>query len=104
VLTVGELVDMQWKLGVAVESSDGVSNQPFVSVLVRIKDSSGQLASRSFELSLQEFQVIDMNPTKRSKHTYHHIGVCEKLQRNSQLDGKSLGASACIFFFPSHHL
>lgn len=56
-LTVGELIDMQWKLGVAVESSDGISNQPFVSILVRVKDSDGKLASRAFDLSLKEFQV-----------------------------------------------
>ncbi len=55
---IGQLVDMDWKLGVAVESSNCKKlNYPFISVLLRTLDSNGKLQCHSFEMSIPEFQV-----------------------------------------------
>ena len=58
VLSVGELIGIEWKLGVSVQSdSDQDLNAPFVSVLIRTRDSNGKPCSSSFELTIKEFQV-----------------------------------------------
>ncbi|KAG8452243.1 hypothetical protein GDO86_004152 [Hymenochirus boettgeri] len=54
---VGQLVDFQWKIGMAVSSDTCRSlNHPYVSVELRIADYSGQIASKMFELTIPEFQ------------------------------------------------
>ncbi|KAG7265130.1 hypothetical protein CRUP_036822 [Coryphaenoides rupestris] len=51
------LVDMQWKLGMAVSSDTCRSlNSPFVSVLLKIAEPSGQLSQKSFEMTIPQFQ------------------------------------------------
>jgi len=52
------LIDVQWTLGVAVSSNTCKNiNSPFVAMAVKVQDSSGKVVSKSFELSLMEFQV-----------------------------------------------
>lgn len=54
---IGELEGIEWRLGVSVKSNKIENlNSPFVSFLVRVKDSNNQLKTHSFELSLAEFQ------------------------------------------------
>ncbi|CAL8370468.1 unnamed protein product [Arctogadus glacialis] len=56
-LSIGQLVDMQWKLGMAVSSDTCRSlNSPFVSVLLKIVEPSGQISQKSFEMTIPQFQ------------------------------------------------
>lgn len=56
-LSVGQLVDMQWKLGMAVSSDTCRSlNSPYVTLLLKIAKPSGQIIQRAFELTIPQFQ------------------------------------------------
>lgn len=56
---VGKLVDMQWKLGVAV-SSDSCKNlnSTFVAMTVKVADSSGKLTTHAFEMTVPQFKNL----------------------------------------------
>ncbi|XP_057192491.1 COMM domain-containing protein 6 [Triplophysa rosa] len=55
--SIGQLVDMQWKLGMAVSSDSCRSlNSPFISVLLKYMDTSGEMSYKSFEMTVQQFQ------------------------------------------------
>ncbi|XP_042350335.1 COMM domain-containing protein 6 [Plectropomus leopardus] len=57
VLSIGQLVDMQWRLGMAVSSDTCRSlNSPYVSLLLKIVEPSGQICQRSFEMTIPQFQ------------------------------------------------
>ncbi|XP_059199596.1 COMM domain-containing protein 6 [Centropristis striata] len=56
-LSIGQLVDLQWKLGMAVSSDTCRSlNSPYVSLLLKIIEPSGQICHRSFEMTIPQFQ------------------------------------------------
>ncbi|XP_061735755.1 COMM domain-containing protein 6 isoform X2 [Nerophis ophidion] len=56
-LSVGQLVDMQWKLGLAVSSDTCRSlNSPFVTILLKIAEPSGQINQKAFEMTVPQFQ------------------------------------------------
>ncbi|XP_051938469.1 COMM domain-containing protein 6 [Hippocampus zosterae] len=56
-LSVGRLVDMQWKLGMAVSSDTCRSlNSPFVTILLKIAEPSGQISRKAFEMTVPQFQ------------------------------------------------
>ncbi|XP_061917786.1 COMM domain-containing protein 6 isoform X2 [Entelurus aequoreus] len=56
-LSVGQLVDMQWKLGLAVSSDTCRSlNSPFVTILLKIAEPSGQIHQKAFEMTVPQFQ------------------------------------------------
>ncbi|XP_031725991.1 COMM domain-containing protein 6 [Anarrhichthys ocellatus] len=56
-LSIGQLVDLQWKLGMAVSSDTCRSlNSPYVSLLLKIVEPSGQIYHRSFEMTIPQFQ------------------------------------------------
>ncbi|XP_068428632.1 COMM domain-containing protein 6 [Clinocottus analis] len=56
-LSIGQLVDMQWKLGMAVSSDTCRSlNSPYVSLMLKIVEPSGQIRHRSFEMTIPQFQ------------------------------------------------
>jgi hypothetical protein len=58
VFRIGQLVDMEWRLGVAVKSSNCKAlSAPFVSVLLRVQDSDKKIQTHTLELTLAEFQV-----------------------------------------------
>ncbi len=58
VLSIGTLVGFDWKLGVAVASSQCANlNVPFVSVVVRVADINGNVISHPFEMNFTEFYV-----------------------------------------------
>ncbi|XP_016388948.1 COMM domain-containing protein 6-like [Sinocyclocheilus rhinocerous] len=55
--SIGQLVDIQWKLGMAVSSDTCRSlNSPFICVLMKIADTSGEMSYKSFEMTVQQFQ------------------------------------------------
>ncbi|XP_017265685.1 COMM domain-containing protein 6 [Kryptolebias marmoratus] len=57
VLSISQLVDVQWKLGMAVSSDTCRSlNSPYVSLLLRIAEPSGQISQKSFEMTIPQFQ------------------------------------------------
>ncbi|XP_026151428.1 COMM domain-containing protein 6 [Mastacembelus armatus] len=56
-LSIGQLVDIQWKLGMAVSSDTCRSlNSPYVSLLLKIVEPSGHICQRSFEMTIPQFQ------------------------------------------------
>uniref|UniRef100_G3SLZ6 COMM domain-containing protein 6 n=2 Tax=Loxodonta africana TaxID=9785 RepID=G3SLZ6_LOXAF len=53
----GQLVDFQWKLGMAVSSDSCRSlRYPYVAVMLKVADHSGQVKSKSFEMTVPQFQ------------------------------------------------
>lgn len=56
-----QLVDLQWKLGVAVSSDSCRSlKYPYVAVMLKVADHSGQVKIKSFEMTIPQFQVCDV--------------------------------------------
>uniref|UniRef100_A0A7N9AL34 TBC1 domain family member 4 n=1 Tax=Mastacembelus armatus TaxID=205130 RepID=A0A7N9AL34_9TELE len=56
-----KLVDIQWKLGMAVSSDTCRSlNSPYVSLLLKIVEPSGHICQRSFEMTIPQFQVPEV--------------------------------------------
>ncbi|XP_012689445.1 COMM domain-containing protein 6 isoform X1 [Clupea harengus] len=55
--SIGQMVDMQWKLGMAVSSDTCRSlNSPYVSLLLKVADTSGEVSYKSFEMTIPQFQ------------------------------------------------
>ncbi|XP_057350529.1 COMM domain-containing protein 6-like [Manis pentadactyla] len=51
------LIDFQWKLGMAVSSDSCRSlKYPYVAVLLKVTDHSGQIKNKSFEMTILQFQ------------------------------------------------
>ncbi|XP_031554957.1 COMM domain-containing protein 6-like [Actinia tenebrosa] len=56
-LNVGQLVDMRWKLSIGMSSSICRNlNAPYITLLITVSDSSGNLKSKSCELTVSEFK------------------------------------------------
>uniref|UniRef100_A0A1A8Q6V1 COMM domain-containing protein 6 n=1 Tax=Nothobranchius pienaari TaxID=704102 RepID=A0A1A8Q6V1_9TELE len=56
-LSTCQLVDVQWKLAMAVSSDTCRSlNSPYVSLLLKVLEPSGQISQRSFEMTIPQFQ------------------------------------------------
>lgn len=56
-LSVGQLVSMDWQLGMAMSSSSCRSlNSPYVTLQLNIADPSGSLQQRTLQMSVSEFQ------------------------------------------------
>jgi hypothetical protein len=54
---IGNLVKLEWKLGVSVASSSCSSLlAPFVTLLFQVKDGNGDISTQRVELTLAEFQ------------------------------------------------
>nr|XP_055191998.1 COMM domain-containing protein 6 isoform X1 [Nyctereutes procyonoides] len=52
-----QLVDFQWKLGMAVSSDSCRSlKYPYVAVLLKVADHSGQVKNKCFEMTIPQFQ------------------------------------------------
>uniref|UniRef100_H0W7A1 COMM domain-containing protein 6 n=1 Tax=Cavia porcellus TaxID=10141 RepID=H0W7A1_CAVPO len=52
-----ELIDFQWKLGMAVSSDSCRSlKYPYVTVMLKVADHSGQVKNISFEMTVPQFQ------------------------------------------------
>ncbi|KFP06707.1 COMM domain-containing protein 6, partial [Calypte anna] len=55
--SVGQFVDMKWKLGVAMSSDTCRSLRfPYVAVTLSVADPSGQVTDKSFEMSIPQFK------------------------------------------------
>ncbi|XP_070553177.1 COMM domain-containing protein 6-like [Ptychodera flava] len=56
-LNIGQLVDMEWKLGLALSSDSCRSlNSPYVAMTMTVADPSGHHITRTFEMTIPEFQ------------------------------------------------
>ncbi|KAF6718604.1 COMM domain-containing protein 6 [Oryzias melastigma] len=56
-LRIGQVVDVQWRLGMAVSSDVCRSlNSPYVTLLLKIAEPSGLMCQKSFEMSIPQFQ------------------------------------------------
>lgn len=56
-LSISQLVDLQWKLGMAVSSDTCRSlNSPYVSLQLKIVEPSGHICQKSFEMTIPQFQ------------------------------------------------
>ncbi|KAM9041576.1 COMM domain-containing protein 6-like [Megaptera novaeangliae] len=52
-----QLIDFQWKLGMAVSSDSCRSlKYPYVAVILKVADPSGQVKNKSFEMTIPQFQ------------------------------------------------
>ncbi|XP_062050063.1 COMM domain-containing protein 6 isoform X1 [Lepus europaeus] len=52
-----QLVDFQWRLGMAVSSDSCRSlKYPYVAVMLKIADHAGHVKSKSFEMTIPQFQ------------------------------------------------
>ncbi|KAB0407622.1 hypothetical protein E2I00_016250 [Balaenoptera physalus] len=52
-----KLIDFQWKLGMAVSSDSCRSlKYPYVAVILKVADPSGQVKNKSFEMTIPQFQ------------------------------------------------
>ncbi|XP_059119453.1 COMM domain-containing protein 6-like [Peromyscus eremicus] len=49
-----QLIDFQWKLGMAVSSDS--CKYPYVAVMLKVADHSGQVNSKSIEMTIPQFQ------------------------------------------------
>ncbi|NXD67643.1 COMD6 protein, partial [Eolophus roseicapillus] len=55
--TVGQFVDIKWKLGVAMSSDTCRSlKYPYVTVTLTVADASGQLTDKTFEMTIPQFK------------------------------------------------
>lgn len=55
---IGQLVDFQWRLGVAMKSHNCANlGTPYISVLVKVADSDNKVTDYTFEMNFQEFHV-----------------------------------------------
>ncbi|XP_003961706.2 COMM domain-containing protein 6 [Takifugu rubripes] len=56
-LSINQIVDIQWKLGMAMSSDACRSlNSPYVTLLLKFVEPSGQICHRSFEMTISQFQ------------------------------------------------
>uniref|UniRef100_A0A8C8TMY6 COMM domain-containing protein 6 n=1 Tax=Peromyscus maniculatus bairdii TaxID=230844 RepID=A0A8C8TMY6_PERMB len=52
-----QLIDFQWKLGMAVSSDSCRSlKYPYVAVMLKVADHSGQVKSKAIEMTIPQFQ------------------------------------------------
>lgn len=57
VVNIGQLIDMQWSLGMSMASSNCRNlNSPFVAMLLKVAMPSGSVIERSFEMTIPEFK------------------------------------------------
>lgn len=75
-----QLVDIKWKLGVAVCSDECKSlNSPFVTMILKVADASGKISTHTFELTIPQFQVnhVELNEIykKESSLFYWYLFV-----------------------------
>uniref|UniRef100_A0A8C4KID7 COMM domain-containing protein 6 n=1 Tax=Dromaius novaehollandiae TaxID=8790 RepID=A0A8C4KID7_DRONO len=55
--TVGQFIDISWKLGVAMSSDTCRSlKYPYVTVTLKVADPSGQVTNKSFEMTIPQFK------------------------------------------------
>ncbi|KAM6293064.1 COMM domain-containing protein 6 isoform 2-T2 [Porphyrio hochstetteri] len=55
--TVGQFIDIKWKLGVAMSSDTCRSlKYPYVTVTLKVADPSGQITDKSFEMTIPQFK------------------------------------------------
>lgn len=59
VFNIGQLVSLDWKLGVSISSSQCQNLMtPFVTLTFRVVDANGSVTTQEIELTYSEFQVL----------------------------------------------
>ena len=59
VFNAGKLVNVDWSLGVSVNSDSSVGiNQPYVTLLFRVADGEGKTRGHCAELSFEQFRAF----------------------------------------------
>ncbi|XP_072478402.1 COMM domain-containing protein 6 isoform X1 [Notamacropus eugenii] len=54
-----QLLDLQWKVGMAVSSDSCRSlKSPYVAMTLKVADQSGQITNKSFEMTIPQFQYF----------------------------------------------
>ncbi|KAK7452264.1 hypothetical protein BaRGS_00039745 [Batillaria attramentaria] len=65
---VGKLVDIKWKVGLAVSSDECKNlNFPFVTMTLKTADSSGQEHLRTVEMTLSQFRNLSRELQEAAK-------------------------------------
>uniref|UniRef100_A0AC11BSW5 COMM domain containing 6 n=1 Tax=Ovis aries TaxID=9940 RepID=A0AC11BSW5_SHEEP len=68
-----QLIDFQWKLGMAVSSDSCRSlKYPYVAVMLKVADHSGQVKNKSFEMTIPQFQGVKQSDVV-SRSAYMHM-------------------------------
>ncbi|KAG5204229.1 hypothetical protein JEQ12_002205 [Ovis aries] len=68
-----QLIDFQWKLGMAVSSDSCRSlKYPYVAVMLKVADHSGQVKNKSFEMTIPQFQCIPKPGDKQASLCYRN--------------------------------
>ena len=58
VFNVGQIVKFDWKVAMAVESSQCKNiEMPYISAVVHVSDSAGKISAHAFDMSFSEFNV-----------------------------------------------
>ena len=71
VFNVGQLVKLDWKLAMAVESSKTKNIEtPYISVVAHVSDSTGKIVPHAFDMSFAEFNVSVVPPNPFSAHMF----------------------------------
>ncbi|RMC06950.1 hypothetical protein DUI87_16402 [Hirundo rustica rustica] len=86
VATVGQFVDMKWKLGVAMSSDTCRSlKYPYVTVTLTVADPSGQITDKSFEMTIPQFKDgLGLNSSITYKENMKlHVTSIQLLLKNS---------------------
>ncbi|KAL2770383.1 COMM domain-containing protein 6 isoform a, partial [Daubentonia madagascariensis] len=72
-----QLVDFQWKLGMAVSSDSCRSlKYPYVAVMLKVADHSGQIKNKSFEMTIPQFQFFFLISTDNSRKLLQLLKLC----------------------------
>ena len=83
IFNVGQLLGLDWKLGVSLSASTCPKLQsPFVSLRMRTQDGSGTLQTKCLELTLDEFNVSNSTPYASTMHASLSVVVDLRLLRD----------------------
>ncbi|XP_069130119.1 COMM domain-containing protein 6-like [Argopecten irradians] len=70
ILGVGQLVDLKWKVGMAMSSDTCRNlNSSYVAMAIKVADPSGKITNHNFEMTVQQFQ----NFSKQLKDIAHAL-------------------------------
>ncbi|KAB0372860.1 hypothetical protein FD755_015613, partial [Muntiacus reevesi] len=77
------LIDFQWKLGMAVSSDSCRSlKYPYVAVMLKVADHSGQVKNKSFEMTIPQFQefLLTALPTLKKSNNLRKATMMNEME------------------------
>ncbi|KAB0342893.1 hypothetical protein FD754_019819 [Muntiacus muntjak] len=78
-----KLIDFQWKLGMAVSSDSCRSlKYPYVAVMLKVADHSGQVKNKSFEMTIPQFQefLLTALPTLKKSNNLRKATMMNEME------------------------